>query len=200
MPLDPLMCPKPLATEVVVMPAPLPPPTPWPVTWAPVASACGVFLVGAAAAAIAYRQWRTAHTKLQLELYEKRLPIYRASRAMLAKLGTEHEMPITSVAAFGTETADAALLFDKHIARFVRDIWEASIEENAYRSLTESPRLDYTTKWARAAERAGWAKRQYDKLDELFFPYLQLEKSRTKRPTNFEPLPRDLGKPPAPAS
>lgn len=54
------------------------PSTPWPVVWAPVLSAFGVFVVGCIAASIAFQQWRTARTKLQLDLYDRRLAIFEA--------------------------------------------------------------------------------------------------------------------------
>lgn len=187
------MCPKPQATEVIAVPTPLPQPAPWPVVWAPVFSGGAVVVVGVIAATIAYRQWRTAHTKLQLDLFDKRLPIYKACRSMLARLSIGQDLDLKYIADFSTETADTPLLFDKSIAAFVKAIADAALEENTYRSVAPNDRkTDWVTRWRSQNDRAMWAKRQYAALDALFFPYLRLEKSRTKRPRALEPLPRDL--------
>ncbi|MGB3417590.1 MAG: hypothetical protein WBA36_13020 [Mesorhizobium sp.] len=49
-------------------------------TWAPLISAVGTLIVAIAVAFIAYRQWRVAHEKLILDLFDKRFAVYSEAR------------------------------------------------------------------------------------------------------------------------
>ncbi len=53
---------------------------------APLFSAFATLIIGLVAGYIAWRQWKTNHTKLQFELFDKRLTVYRAASALIGAI------------------------------------------------------------------------------------------------------------------
>lgn len=55
--------------------------------WTSYITALTIPVIAIVAAIIAYRQWRTAQSKLKLDLFEKRMVVYQAARDMLGYVG-----------------------------------------------------------------------------------------------------------------
>ena len=92
------------------------------VVWAPVASAIAVLIVGGLAASIAWRQWRTAHTKVQLDLYALRLPTYTAVRDFMTAC-TIGSVELLHLSQLKSTQEEAAFIFNDRIANFIDQLW-----------------------------------------------------------------------------
>jgi hypothetical protein len=145
--------------------------TPWLAQYAPAFSALAVLVVGAIAASIAYRQWVTAHTKLQLELYDKRQPIYLATKNALFSVGEGDSGLVAQVLHdFRGALLHAPFLYGPD----VRDLMGQLSDDISARLKWE--KVSPETK----SERGIWEDTWIARIDAAFTPYLQLE-ARTSR-------------------
>jgi hypothetical protein len=78
-------------------------------------------VVAAIAGLIAYRQWKTAHDKLRLDLFDKRFNIYRAyfraSAAALGRWPDRHDV----LAQFTSLKGQSKFLFGTEAAKFIEE-------------------------------------------------------------------------------
>jgi hypothetical protein len=83
-------------------------------------------VIGAVAAYIALRQWSTSHAKLKLDLFDRRLEIYRAVAKPLESIGSmkgvSNEDYFGLMRAFG----EAEFLFPQPVLDFMRTILDLS--------------------------------------------------------------------------
>lgn len=164
------------ATNMTTFPTTTPP---WPVLWAPALSAMGVFIVGCMAASIAYQQWRTARTKLQLDLLDKRLPIFHAVRDMLLALFNRRPITIANIDEYHSATASASFLFDFEIETLVHFL--EYIAKGMEAAAAEPTRYDpiVVAKWQK--EVMLWAEQELRTLDILFGPAMTVSPNLVKR-------------------
>lgn len=136
------------------------------------------------AALIAYRQAQTAKTKLLLELYEKRLPVYNAVR-QLVELQHDLEQVAAAVPVVETFLGQAEFLFDDEIALEVKFLhWKGAMLLTLAKRLDDpaNPDPDYDLKSAKRLQTELWELRE--EVTALFKPYLQLEMRGARRRRN----------------
>jgi hypothetical protein len=149
--------------------------TPWPALYAPVFGAGAVLIVGVIAASIAWRQWQTAKTKLQLDLYDKRRPVFTAARDLILCVSNDYsETLFDTWQTFHAMHAEAGFLYGPEVADYleglrVRVSDRRGIEYERRKIPREPDELD---------DVSGWKGDELAKLTEAFRPYLQLEGRR----------------------
>ena len=155
---------------------------PWPVLWAPVFSAVVVGLVSLWAAYIAYRQWVTARTKVQLELYDKRRPVFVAVSNLLGNITPRGAPGPQAMSDFVTAISEARFLFDKPMDDYLDEVTRRC--GNLQMDEQTISRLSVGKERQEAADRQvatmAWLSDQYRVLPAKFAPYLQLEGKKTK--------------------
>lgn len=90
----------------------------------PLFTASATLFVGMVVAVIAYRQWRTAHEKVILDLFDRRMTIHEAFRdAMTDYLSSDGNL-VGSKIRFRLQRiwSEARFLFGKEVPEFIRDI------------------------------------------------------------------------------
>jgi hypothetical protein len=153
------------------------PPAPTLVLWAPVMSAGAVVLVGLFAGYIAFRQWETARTRVQLDLFERRKPTFDAVAKLLAEITVTGPPTLPALIAFGGATADCRFLFGQDIAAYLSQLSSKADDlVHASRQLEAAATDQERAPFVKAnLELMEWFREQYGAYEERFRPYLQLE-------------------------
>ncbi len=73
---------------------------------------------------IAYQQWQVNERKYHLDLYERRLRVYREVVAFLSRVFRDFKPDITELQAFIASTAEADFLFDADIPTYRDEIYK----------------------------------------------------------------------------
>ncbi|MCA8037073.1 hypothetical protein LGM46_29325 [Burkholderia arboris] len=99
-------------------------------------TALATLTIGGVAAYIAYRQYRVAHAKFKLDLFEKRFVIYQAVVRALSSIEQSNnvysERPTGLSSALRADTSAAQFLFDDDVAAFIESLIEkADVAGNA---------------------------------------------------------------------
>ncbi len=139
-------------------------------------SAVVVALVGIFTAVIQWRQWKTAKTKVQLDLYNMRLPVYQATRDLLASITTDGFPGPADLWAYAKATEQAPFLFDDAFAAKLAAIYDraaaASMDQKLLGAGTAQANKEAA---ARCVEHMAWLREQYVAVPIMFAPYLRLE-------------------------
>lgn len=136
---------------------------------APVVAVLGSF--------IAYRQWRLAQNKLKLDLFDRRFKVYEAARDLLASIMTRGKADDDELLKYMIATREAKWLLGAEIAEYLnKQLYHKAIDlQTLAAELKGIPVGELRTKNVRAqAEIKKWFIAQYDVLDTLFAPFLQL--------------------------
>lgn len=130
---------------------------------------------------IAWCQWRTAHAKLKLDLFDRRFTVYMGTRNLIRVVLSAASVDDKAVAAFIRDTKGCEFLFPPEIVEFIDQVLdhaqslqgvEIGIKktEATHREDTLAawgPLQDKHIEWTRGAEKA---------LPETFRKYLDFRK------------------------
>lgn len=154
----------------------LPPPS-----WITAISALGAPIVAIIAAAfggmIAWRQWQTARNRLKLDLFERRLPVYSATRHFLACIMTQGHYTGEQLMEFASAASTAKWVFDQSIATHLEEhVFRPAINlDSLQRELDATPpREDRAANVARQRDLKQALNNELSHLDEVFSPFLSL--------------------------
>jgi len=92
-------------------------------------------VIGIATIYIAYQQWRTNKTRLDLDLYDRRLAIYKAVDAFYGEVGTHSTAKYPMVSELRHATAEAAFLFPAEIEKHLAEVKEKAMRIASLREL-----------------------------------------------------------------
>ncbi|WP_321959296.1 hypothetical protein [Burkholderia cenocepacia] len=120
-------------------------------------TAFATFVIGSIAAYIAFRQYRVAHAKFKLDLFEKRYAIYLKTVEMISRIAMGRPLNSLEGAKFRGQTADAPFLFDSGIATFIHDI---SVKAD----MSNEERKDHE----------DWATENLETVADRFMPYMDM--------------------------
>lgn len=76
---------------------------------------------------VAYQQWRTNKTRLTLELYDRRLAVFKAVKALYGEMATLGKATYAMVLKFRSDTAEAEFLFGNEIEKHLDDLYKKGI-------------------------------------------------------------------------
>jgi hypothetical protein len=93
-------------------------------------------MIGIATVYIAYQQWRTNKTRLDLERYDRRLAIYKAVDAFYGEIGTLGTAKYPMVFELRRATAEATFLFPREIDEHLAALYEKGMRVAALREQT----------------------------------------------------------------
>lgn len=137
-----------------------------------------VALIAAAiAAGIAYRQWSTARNKLKLDLFEKRMEVYKAAVDLIKEMALPHPMKWGRISELSGQLSSGRWLFGPKVETYLNDLMARGIKS------LQKNKLDTTglTSEEREALAVSFIAKGYEHLDKeinalnvLFAPFLIL--------------------------
>lgn len=146
--------------------------------WTAYLSALLTPTVAVLGAFIGYRQWRLAQNRLKLDLFERRLAIYRAAIDFLLSIAETGTIKTEHLYKFMASTSETKWIINESVANiFKNDFFEKAIDFQRIESeLDGVPAGEIRTKAVndKAAIRK-WFISQHDVLDQKFSQYLQLQ-------------------------
>jgi len=132
-------------------------------------------IAASAAAYFAWQQMRIADVKLQYDLFDKRYPVFDATRKLLTfnVICPSNE----DVQKFTLDTADASFLFNKDLASYLDEIRKRAVELQLLNSALEMLVGEQQNKaHAVILEKRLWFDDQVGGLTSKFEPFLKLDK------------------------
>lgn len=131
-------------------------------------------------AKIARQQADTARTKLQLDLFDRRLVIYNAVMSAWRRVVTKGDFPSEQIDPYLLGTNGARWLFEDEVAKYVDETFLGMLIElefaNAGLLGARGSGADVQTKAADTrAKRFNEIAEQHRVIDQLFSPYLKLK-------------------------
>lgn len=139
-------------------------------------SSLGTIILGAVVAYIAWRQYRTSHDKLRLDLFERRHAIYRALMNFLLKLDPDASKSGDRIRGFLADTNDACFLFGKDVVDFLSEVYgKATRHRHIILNLQDRNPSDhekYKQWFNEETELLEWFDGQMARANEVFAPYL----------------------------
>ena len=146
--------------------------------WTEILSALLTPTIAVVVAMIAYRQWRTAQSRLKLDLFDRRFAVYDAARNLISSILTSGKAKDEEMLKFLTHTREAKWLLNDEIAEyFDKEIWGQAVDLQTVD--TELQALEGQTERRsiviKRSEIKKWFGDQYKVLDEKFTPFLKLK-------------------------
>lgn len=127
---------------------------------------------------IAYRQMTTARTKLQLDLYDRRLPTYVATVTFIRQIVLTGALNNKDLDSFQGSTSEARFLFDDELKDYLDRIESKAISATRHErllerkaQLSESDKEEYLSLKGAAELLAP----ELSAVEDMFIPYLRLE-------------------------
>lgn len=140
--------------------------------------------VGLFGAYVGYRQIRIARHKARLDLYPKRIAVFRCTEEFLARAWTDGDVYQPALlAAFYHCKSEAQFLFDKKMAKYLDHLYEGVERHFHYedRLEIEGEDMDFETKQMVQHQCYGsraWLGHENMHIRERFAKYLDLSKIR----------------------
>ena len=131
------------------------------------------------AAYIAYRQWRTAHSKVRLDLFEKRWEVYRVVQNFCSNILDNKPFP-EGVSSLDTALSRAGFLFDREIIVLLGNVFERAVEIESLKKQLDLPPLieSLDSKKERRQKMVGELDDIRKRLAKDFEPYLTFKNLR----------------------
>jgi hypothetical protein len=156
--------------------------------WIALISALSSFVIGAAVAYIAWRQWRTANEKLVIELFDQRFSLYQRAHDIIGPINASGKATDKDFFAFSKFYMEAAFLFGNDVVSYLDSLKDAINRLITYSSLLEderdSLRLHDTTNKEKRRELVKAKSRAFEEVTEFYNrfpeicrPYLKLDQS-----------------------
>ena len=105
-----------------------------------VLQALSVLVIGGIGAYIAWRQWRTAHDKVKLDLFDRRLAAYQRLRDAVAPIAASGKVTLEDADQFARAMYDMRFLFDKETETCVDEIYRAMLDKHTIDTQLERTR------------------------------------------------------------
>ena len=144
--------------------------------WTAYISALTLPAIAVVASLIAYRQWRTAQNKLKLDLFEKRMLVYQASRDMLGFVATRGKITTEEQIKYITGIQTAKWLFGVDVGTYLeKTLWEKIVDLELHQTMIYDGDRDDPDRQKHVqskAETLKWLMKQYTVLDAKCANYL----------------------------
>jgi hypothetical protein len=133
------------------------------------------FFLSVAIGIVAWLQWRLAHNKLRLELFDRRYKIYEATSKFVDAIVNDAAHDVDSyLNDFNAGTSNAEFLFDTDVLNYIKQIRTRAVGMRTARVLYESqPDGDARTQNIQGYEAdLSWLIEQSTAMTKTFAPYL----------------------------
>lgn len=86
---------------------------------------------------VTYQQYRLAHSKLKLDLYEKRFSVFQGVREFLSIFVAKANFEMMEFYAFRAKTAEADFLFDDKVVKFIKQVDKEALDFHTKKAVLE---------------------------------------------------------------
>lgn len=152
----------------------------WSIVWPELVKGLPAAIVALLVAVIAWRQYKVAKAKLNLDLFEHRYAVFEITRDYLSESIATEPSQISSRGKFTESIPRAKFLFGSEVASFMQQIHNASRGRGAaHHAIKTTPQLTEEWEDARRREAAYANELQHawqELLHERFGPYMDFEK------------------------
>ena len=131
-------------------------------------------IVGLVAAFIAYQQYSIAHTKLKLDLFDRRYRIYEAARKFLALILQRATFDDKDLFEYYAGISDAKFLFPKEVTDYLKLISTRAVQMRTYARKYEHLPVgnERSALVDKESEELVWIGRQIIEFSSVFAPYM----------------------------
>jgi hypothetical protein len=140
-------------------------------------------IAGFIAGYIALRQWRTAHDKLRLDMFDRRIAVYDATKALTNMASLHGQVTMEDLGRFYETIRGSEFLFFGETRKFVTNIgitaFKARMARASLQKSANHPREDRLL--AEEQEMLDQLRAADEKLEKLFARYLDLSKVGLRR-------------------
>lgn len=121
-------------------------------------------IIAVIGAYIAYQQQKINKHKLRLDLYDRRLNIYRSIMNFISTVTQDGEVNIEDIIKYKVLTSDAEFLFDKEVKEMINEIYNNALKfrKKNIKNMDDTDLL-------------AWFTEQYDTVNEIFQKYLSFK-------------------------
>ena len=139
------------------------------------------FFVGVVLAVIAFLQFKVAHDKLRLELFDRRYKVFAATKKFLVVIMRHARFQDKDLFEFYADTADAEFLFDKDVLEYLKQIAHRAIDMDSYRQTFDPlPVGEERSSWVHKEHvEMVWLTHQLTDMSKVFAPYLSYAKIKS---------------------
>ncbi|MDA0999637.1 MAG: hypothetical protein O2807_03840 [bacterium] len=127
---------------------------------------------------IAYQQYRTNHIRLQHELFDRRVYVFRGVRRHLTIALAKGALNFDDLGGLSASTAEIEFLFEKDLCEYIDEIYSRSIELAAISSGLQDENLGQGKKRSELTrektEAIDWFSDQSSILKDKFSKYLKV--------------------------
>jgi len=127
---------------------------------------------------IAYRQYQIEKSKLNLELYDRRLHIYEEVKKIISIIVQKASAEPEEMFNFRSAVSEADFLFDSDITDYIQEIWDRGfnlIQNNQLYSRSPSPQdYDHEAVTDAIHQECMWFADQFEPVKSKFKKYLTL--------------------------
>lgn len=126
---------------------------------------------------IAYRQWRTAHSKIVLDLFEKRLEVYQKVRQAVSVVNTTGKISREAEVNLLEAINASEFLFGNDVRKYLDEMWTRFLKLNAANSMLKdgpTPEVRRTNAEAQSRLFSDITMFYYEGSD-IFAPYMRME-------------------------
>ena len=135
------------------------------------------FFVGVVLAVIAFLQFKVAHDKLRLELFDKRYKVYDATKQFLGGIMSSATFSDAQLFTFYAGTSDAEFLFDTDVGEYLLQIRKRALDMRLQAKLYQRAEGDERTRMINAeSEHLLWLTDQLTGMSKVYAPYLSYSK------------------------
>ncbi|MER8556514.1 hypothetical protein NKH37_30885 [Mesorhizobium sp. M1217] len=149
--------------------------TNWP-QWAQILQALLTPVIALAVGFIAYRQWRTAHSRLVLDLFEKRLAVYEQTRKAVSFVNTHGRTSREAEFDLLGAMNSAEFLFGQDVRDYLDKMWERFVRLGAASAMIEGTEGEERRRQIELKSRFSMEITQfYYEGSDIFSPYMRME-------------------------
>lgn len=132
--------------------------------------------IAAFAAIIAYFQWRTAHQRVVLDLFDRRLEVYNQLRSAVASIVTSGKVSPEVEQGIGRAIESARFYFGDEVVTYLDALYKSVVDVGCYSSEIEGTQGPDRAKLI-ANRRAAFERVEsfYKDAPALFKPYMRLD-------------------------
>jgi hypothetical protein len=125
---------------------------------------------------------RTHGSGVSLEVFDRRIPVYRATLAFLREVIKGTKLDLETLFAFARDTDEALFLFDDALSEYLRELYRRAVQLRATYSMRQEPdhkTADLSKQWSEAML---WFSEQFDEVRRRFAPYLRVSGGLAHQP------------------
>jgi hypothetical protein len=89
--------------------------------------AAGV-VIAAAAAVIAFQQWRTNHNQFRFALFQRRIGVYDAVIELMAIIAGKGEVTWEQLRGYAVKTREASFIFDDQVQAYCNEVYKRGVK------------------------------------------------------------------------